>query len=94
MESLYILIPLSLALVGFIVWILHFVIHYSEIKIHLSSEFWFKRDRLQLDYEITPKLDMIEKKVEIEILIANTEGDLSPNKSEALTKLKEKFLNF
>lgn len=46
---------------------------------------------LQLDYDVTPELEVVEEQVEEEVIASNLDMDLPPDVSKARTELQEEF---
>lgn len=77
----------------FVIRVLQQIIHHIEVKVELTHMAGFKFSRLEFDDDITTKLEMVKKQVEIKITAADFERNLPPDKGESLAKLQQKFLD-
>src|ERR1700733_4950822 len=63
-------------------------INRRKVKIHLAGKLRFKVLNFQIDNHVTTEPDMVEKQVQIEILIADLQVVLTPEKCKPLSQFQ------
>lgn len=67
---------------------LDLLVHGGEIEIELTGIFRLEGAALQLDDHIAMQLQMVEKQINVKILLANLQMILPPHEGKALAKLE------
>jgi hypothetical protein len=69
------------------------VVHCGKVEIQLADKGRIKRTGFELDYDEAAQLQMVEKQVDAEILVADFERYLLANKGESGAQFKQESLD-
>jgi hypothetical protein len=69
------------------------IVHSGQIEIHFAGELRLEFFDLEIDHDVAPQSQMVEKQVEKEVLVADCEVILTSNKRETLSKLQHEIAN-
>lgn len=69
------------------------IVHGGAVEIDLAGIARLEGAGLEFDHDIAPELEMVEKEVEVEILVANLEMHLASDKRKAGSQLQKELLD-
>ena len=76
---------------GLVVGVSHLVIHHVEVEVHLGCVLGFEGSAFQIDDDEAAQLEVIEKEVDVEIVVSEFEVDLATDKREAGAEFDEEL---
>ncbi len=77
---------------GLVIGVAEQIVHGSAVEVDLSGIAGFEGAGLEFYDDMAPELEMVEKEVEVEILVANLEMHLPTDKGETGSQLEKRFI--
>ena len=70
----------------------HPIVHGVEVEVHLAGIFGFERANFQIDDDEAAKLEVVEKEVDVGIIVTDVHLNLPAHEGEAAAEFDEEIL--